>query len=85
MTLIKSFLKSTVFLTLSTIRILHESKLIFSDFLESVGALYLEIVNGRLKLVYDLILFIKLLVSFVLFFLQTVPDEFHFCLDFNQI
>ena len=85
MTLINSFLKSTIFLTLWTIRILHESKLILSDFLKSVGALYLKIVNRRLELVDDLILFKKLLFPFVLFFLQTVPDEFDFCFDFNQI
>ena len=85
MTLINSFLKSTVFLTLWTIRILHESKLILSDFLKSVGALYLKIVNRRLELVDDLILLKKLLFTFVLFFLQTVPEEFDFCFDFNQI
>jgi hypothetical protein len=36
---------------------LHKSKLIFPDFLEPVGALYLEIMNCRLKLINYLILF----------------------------
>lgn len=85
MALVKSFQKSAIFLTLRTVGVLHESKLILPDFLKPVGALYLKIMNCWLELIDDLVLFWQLLVTFVLFFLKTIPHEFNFRFNFNKI